>query len=76
MVESRRLSSSALSAIHFPFLDLTCFIVENVLLHTYVFPNIECIFGAKSFILGNLILLINFQKLTAVSNTVSIVHFY
>jgi len=29
------------SAIRFLFLDLTCFIVENVLSHTYVFPNIH-----------------------------------
>jgi len=55
--------------------DLTCFIVENVrslLLHMYVFPNLERIFSAKSFSLGNLFLLINFQKLFTVSNTVSI----
>jgi len=76
MVASRRLSSIVLSAIQFLFLDLTCFIVENVLSHTYVFPNIKCIFSAKSFTLENLTLLPNFQKLFAVSNTVSIVHFY
>jgi len=42
---------------------LTYFIVENVLSHTYVFPNIECIFRAKSFSLGNYLLLTNFPNL-------------
>jgi len=42
----------------------------------YVFPNVECIFSAKSFGLGNLSLLTNFHKLSTVSNTVTIVHFY
>jgi len=36
------------------FFDLNCFIVENVLSHTYVFPNVQCIFSVKSFSLGNL----------------------
>jgi len=44
--------------------------------HTYVFPNTECIFSAKSFNLGNLSLLNNLRKLPAVCNTVSIVYFY
>jgi len=35
-----------------------------------MFPNIEYIFSAKSFSLGNSTLLTNFQKLSAVSNTV------
>jgi len=52
VVASGKLSSSVLSAILFLFLDLTCFIIENVLSHTYVFLNIECIFSAKSFSLG------------------------
>jgi len=34
--------------------------VENVLSHTYVLPNVEDIFSAKSFILENLSLLTNF----------------
>jgi len=41
LVESRRLSSSVSSAIPFLFLDLTWSIVENILSHTYVFPNID-----------------------------------
>jgi len=36
------------------FLDLIWFIVENVLSCTYVLRNIECIFSAKFFSLGNL----------------------
>ena len=36
---SRRLSSSVSPAIRFLFLDLTCFILETVLLHTYVFQT-------------------------------------
>ena len=39
----------------------------------YVFPNIECIF---IFSVGNLSWLIAFQKLCAVFDTISIVHFY
>jgi len=39
----------------------------------FVFPNVERIFSEKSFTLGNLPLLTNFQKLFTVSNTVSIV---
>jgi len=42
----------------------------------YVFPNAERISSAKSFSLGNLSLLANFQKLFTVSNTVSIVVAY
>jgi len=38
----------------------------------YVFPDLERIFSAKTFSLRNLFLLINIQKLFAVSNTVSI----
>jgi len=45
-----------------------------VLSYTYVFPRIECIFTAKSFSLGNLFFLTNFQKLYAVSNIVSILY--
>ena len=41
----------------------------------YVFSNVECIFSAKWFSLGNLSLLTNFQKLSTVSVTVTIVHF-
>jgi len=53
--------------------DFTCFIVENVRsLLFHMFPNLERIFKAKCFSLGNLFLLINFQKLFAVSNTFSI----
>jgi len=73
---SRRLSSSVSPAIRFLFLDLTCFIADNVHSHTYVFSNIECIFSAKSFSLKNLSLLSNFENVSAVSNTVVIVHFY
>jgi len=60
VVASQRLSFSVLPAIGFLFLDSTCFIVENVLSHTYVLPNIECIFSAKSFSLRNLSVLTNF----------------
>jgi len=35
------------------FLDLTCFMAENALSDTYVFPSSECIFSAKSFSLRN-----------------------
>jgi len=41
-----------------------------------MFLNVECIFSAKWFSLGNLSLLTNFQKLCTVSITVTIVHFY
>jgi len=44
-----------------------------VLSHIYVLPNVELIFGAKSYILGYLSLLTNFQKFVAVTITVSIV---
>jgi len=57
-------------------LDLTCFVVENLFSCTYVFPNIKCIFSAKSFSFGNLHLLTNFLKLSTVSDTVSIVPFH
>jgi len=50
VVASSTLSSSVLSAIWFLFLDLTCLIIENVLSHRYVFPNIKCILSAKSFV--------------------------
>jgi len=40
--------------------------IENVFSHTRVLPNIEGIFSAKSFRLGNISLLTNFQKLFAV----------
>jgi len=39
----------------------------------YAFPNVELIFGATSFSLGNLSVLTNSQNLFTVSNTVSIV---
>jgi len=61
-----RLLSSVSSAIRFLFLDLTCFIVENVLLDKYVFQNIQCNFSVKSFSVRNLSLLTNFQKLSSV----------
>jgi len=41
-----------------------------------VLPNVESIFSAKSFGLGNLSLLTDFQKLSTVFNTVTIAHFY
>jgi len=41
----------------------------------YVFPNVERIFIAKFFSLGNLSSLTNFQKLSTVSNTVTVVDF-
>jgi len=46
--------------------NLTCFNVENVrgLTHVLcVFPKVQLIFSAKSFSLGNIFLLTNFQKL-------------
>jgi len=43
--------------------------------HKGMFPNIECIFSAKYFNLADLSLLTDLQKLSAVSNTVSIAHF-
>jgi len=49
-----RISSGVSSAIRLLFLVLSCFIVENVLLHTYVFQNIECNFSAKYFRMRNL----------------------
>ena len=49
------------SAIRFLFSDVTCFIAEMYShTHTYVFPNIECIFSGEKFGLGNLPLLNNF----------------
>jgi len=76
-VAGRRLSPSVLCTIRFLFLDLVRFMVENVLSHTYVLSNVECIFSAKFFSLENLSLLTNFQKLpTVYSNVVNIVHFY
>jgi len=65
--KSETIAQCLLSAIRFLFLNLTCFMAENVLSHTYVLPNIECIFSAKSFPLGNLSLLSNVQKLCTVS---------
>ena len=50
----------------FLFLYLICFLVEGVLSHMYALPNRECIFSEKSFSLGNLFLLNNFQKLSTV----------
>jgi len=41
---------------------------EDILLHTYVLTNIECIFSGKSFSLRNLSLLTNFQKLSTVQS--------
>ena len=67
VVESRRQLSSVWFTIRFLFLDSTSFIVENVLSHTYVLSNIEFIFSAKSFSLGNLSLLTNLQNLFWVS---------
>jgi len=60
VVASWRLSSSVPPAIRFLFLHFTCFIVENVFSHV---PISKHIFIAKSFSLGNLSLLTNFQKL-------------
>jgi len=46
------------------------------LTHVY-FPNIQCIYSAKSFSLGNLSLLTKFQKLFTVwSNTITVMHCY
>jgi len=45
----------------------------HVLSHMHVFLNVERIFIAKFFSLGNLSLLTNFQKVFTVSNTVIIV---
>jgi len=74
---SRRLSSSVSSAIRFLFSNLTCFIVENILSHTYVFTHIEWIFSVKSFSLENLSLLTYFWTFSTVSsNAVDIVHFH
>jgi len=39
VVASRGLWYGVSSAIRFLFLDITCFMVENVLLHTYVLPK-------------------------------------
>jgi len=71
IVTSRRISSGVLSAIRFLFSDLTCFVVENVLSHTYVLPNIECIFSKDCFSLENLSLLTNFWKLYAVCSSLT-----
>jgi len=75
VVTSLRLSSSVLSAIRFVFLDVTCFIAENVFSHTYLLPDIESIFRVKSFSLRNLSLLTSVWKLSTLCDTVSIVHF-
>jgi len=70
---SYRLSSSVSSAIGFLFWLAS---LQKMYSHTHVFTKIECIFSAKSFSLGNLSLLTSFQKLSTISNTVIIVHFY
>jgi len=71
VVASRRLVSTVLCALRFLFLDLACFMVEKVLSHTYALPNMAYTFSAKSFSLGILSLLTNFQKLsTAQPNAV------
>ena len=67
LAESRGQLSSVWFAIRFLFLDFTSFIVENITSHKYLVSNIECIFSAKSFNLGNLSLLTNFQNLFWVS---------
>ena len=64
LVVANQRQLSSWFAIRFLFLDLISFIAENVLSHIYVFPNIECIFSAKSFSLGNLSLLTNFQNIS------------
>ena len=61
-VADRKPSSSVSCALWFLFLDLACFMVENALSHTFVRPNIACIFSVKSFSLGNISLLTNLQK--------------
>ena len=79
VVARRGLSSSVSSAIEFLFLNLTCFVVENVLSHTYVlymFPNVEGIVSGKSFSLRNLSLLTNFHKLTTVPLTPLVLHMF
>jgi len=58
-----RLSTSVPPAIRFLFLHFTCFIVENVFSNVYISKHI---FIAKSFSLGNLSLLTNFQRLSTV----------
>jgi len=51
--------------------------LRNCTLTHVCFPNIQCIYRAKSFSFRNLSLLTNFQKIsTVLSNTVSIVHCY
>jgi len=60
MVARRKQSPSVSCAIRLLFSDLTCFRVENVLLHTYVLPKSALYFSAKYFSLGNIFLLINF----------------
>ena len=67
VVASYRQLSSVWFAIRFLFIDLTSYIVENVLSHTYVLQNIEWIFSVKFFSLGNLSLLTNFHNLSWVS---------
>ena len=41
VVASWRQLNGVLSAIRFLYLDWTCFISQNVLLHTHVLPNIK-----------------------------------
>jgi len=53
VVASWRLWSSVSDAITFLFLYLTCFVVENILSHTYVLTK-------SAFLLGNPSLLTNF----------------
>jgi len=59
-VSGSKSETSVPPAIRFLFLHFTCFIVENVFSHVCISKHI---FIAKSFSLGNLSLLTNFQKL-------------
>jgi len=71
---SRRMSCFVCYSISIFTVDLTCFIVQNVRIATYVCVSKRWAhFSAKSFSLGNLSLLTNVRKLFSASNTVSIV---
>jgi len=62
VVASRRIWSGVSLSIRFHFVYLTCFTAENVLSYMHELPNVERIFSAKSFGLGNLSLLTNFSR--------------
>ena len=73
---SRRLSTGVLSTMRLRFLDLTCSIVKKcTLTHVRVYKH-QAHFSCEIFQFEKPFFDNKFQKLSAVSNTVSIAHFY